>query len=106
MRDCELHRELRDRAAVVRTALAWRIGRLAPLVETDREGTETTNGVGLGVDRVAEVGGRLEDGVFEQCQEELVLAVEVLVEATQRLLRAVDDLLDREVGAALLVDEL
>src|SRR5262249_56436229 len=30
----------------------------------------------------------------------------VLVEAAQRLLRTVDDLLDREVGRALLVDQL
>jgi len=35
-----------------------------------------------------------------------VLAVEVLIEATQRLLRAVDDLLDREVRRPPLRDEL
>src|SRR5262249_5974686 len=34
------------------------------------------------------------------------LAVEVLVEAAQRLLRPLDDLLDRELGRALLVDQL
>jgi hypothetical protein len=43
--------------------------------------------------------------VSSNSAEELVLAVEVLVEATQRLLRAVDDLLDREVGGSLLVDQ-
>src|SRR5207244_9468610 len=38
--------------------------------------------------------------------QQLVLAVEVLVEAAQRLLRTVDDLLDRELGRAALVDQL
>ena len=54
----------------------------------------------------AEVVGRLADRLLEQREQQLVLAVEVLVEAAQRLLRAVDDLLDRELGRALLVDQL
>ena len=59
----------------------------------------------FGIDHVFQVVDRLANGLLEQRKEQLVLAVEVLVEATQ-LLRPVDDLLDREVGGALLVDQL
>ena len=62
--------------------------------------------VGLRLDDRAEVVGRLADRLLEQREQQLVLAVEVLVEAAQRLLRPVDHLLDRELGRALLVDEL
>src|SRR6185312_12258844 len=44
-------------------------------------------------------------GVFEKCEQELMFAVELQVEAAQRLPGAVDDLLNREVGAALLDDD-
>ena len=64
------------------------------------------------VERIADGGHPPDTGdglahlLFEQREQELVLAVEVLVEAAQRLLRPVDDLLDRELGRALLVDDL
>ena len=51
-------------------------------------------------------GDRLAHLLFEQGEQELVLAVEVLVEAAQRLLRAVDHLLHGELGRALLADDL
>ena len=63
MGDRELHRELRDRAAVVRAALARRLGGLAPLVEADREGAQTRERLGLGLDGLAEVVGGLADRV-------------------------------------------
>ena len=69
-------------------------------------GAEPLERIGLRVDGRADVVVRLADGLLEQGEHELVLAVEVLVEAAQRLLRAVDDLLDRELGRALLVDQL
>ena len=62
--------------------------------------------VGLGVDHLVQVVDGLGDGLLEQREQQLVLAVEVLVEAAQRLLRPFDDLLDRELGRALLVDQL
>jgi hypothetical protein len=43
--------------------------------------------------------------VLEQRQQQLVLAVEVLVEAAQRLAGDVDDLLHGEVGRALVGDD-
>src|SRR4029079_7653588 len=48
---------------------------------------------------------RLADAFFEEREEQLVLAVEGLVEPSQRLLGAIDDLLDRELGRAPLVDQ-
>ena len=54
----------------------------------------------------ADVLDRLADGFLEEREQQLVLAVEVLVEPSQRLLRAVDDLLDRELARALVVDQL
>ena len=51
----------------------------------------------------AEILERLADGLLEEREEQLVLAIEVLVEPSQRLLRAIDDLLDRELGRAPLV---
>ena len=104
--DGELDRELHDRAAVVCAALAGRVGRVAPLVQPDRERAEPVDRIGLGLDDGDEVFGRLAHRLLEEREEQLVLAVEVLVEAAQRLLRAVDDLLDRELGRALLVDQL
>ena len=65
-----------------------------------------SSGSGLDSTTACEVVGRLADRLLEQREEQLVLAVEVLVEAAQRLLRPVDDLLDRELGRALLVDQL
>ena len=62
--------------------------------------------IGLGVDGAADVVDGFAHRLLEQGQDELVLAVEVLVETAQRLLRALDDLLDREIGRAVLVDEL
>ena len=65
-----------------------------------------SSGPVVDVDHGLEVVGRLANGLLEQCEQELVLAVEVLVEAAERLLRLVDDLLDRELGRSLLVDQL
>ena len=101
----ELHRELRDRDAVVGATLAARPERLAPLVETDREGAQSLERLGLGLHGRAEILERLADALLEEREEQLVLAVEVLVEPSQRLLRAIDDLLDRELGRAPLVDQ-
>ena len=66
---------------------------------------EALHWLGLRLDRLADVVGRLANGLLEQRQEKLILAIEMLVEGAQRLLGAVDDLLDREVSRALLVDE-
>src|SRR5262245_23850010 len=101
----ELERELRDRRAVVGAALAPRAQRLAPLVQADGEGAQPRQRLGLGGDRGAEVLDRLAHALLEQREQQLVLAVEVLVEPAQRLLRAVDHLLDRELAGALLVDQ-
>ena len=101
----ELQRELRDRDAVVGAALAARPERLAPLVETDREGAKSLERLGLGLHGRAEILERLADALLEEREEQLVLALEVLVEPSQRLLRAIDDLLDRELGRAPLVDQ-
>ena len=99
MVDREAHRELGDRAPVVRSAFARRLDRIAPLVETDRRTTRSrVSGSDSRVDRGADVVARLADGLLEQREHQLVLAVEVLVEAAERLLRPVDDLLDRELG--------
>ena len=49
--------------------------------------------------------GRSGQGVFEQREQQLVLAVKLQVEASQRLPRAVDDLLHGEVRAALFDDD-
>ena len=75
-------------------------------METDRERAEPAERIGLRGDGSADVVAGLADGLLEQREHQLVLAVEVLVEAAQRLLRPVDDLLDREVGRAPLVDQL
>ena len=79
---------------------------LAPLVEPDRERVQALQRFGLRLDHGAQVVGGFADRLFEQREQELVLAVEVLVEAAHRLLRPVDHLLDRELGRALLVDQL
>src|SRR5213075_204905 len=78
---------------------------VAPLVQANRERTQPIEWVRRRVRDRGEVVGRFVHGLFEQREEELVLAVEVLVERAQRLLRPIDDLLDRELGGALLVDE-
>ncbi len=62
-------------------------------------------GVGLGVGGGGDLGGGAAQRVFEQGEQELVLAVEVLVEAAQRLAGAVDDFLNGEVGGALFGDD-
>ena len=86
-------------------ALARLLRRIAPLVQPDRERVEAFERLGLGLDDGLQVVGRFADRLLEQREQQLVLAVEVLVEAAQRLLRPVDDLLDRELGRALLVDQ-
>ena len=53
----------------------------------------------------ADLVGRAAQGVFEQRQQQLVFAVELQVEAPQRLAGAVHDLLDSEVRAALFDDD-
>src|SRR4029077_6970924 len=93
-------------SAIVRAALAWYLGRIAPLVQPDRERAEAFGGIRRRLDDTSEVVGRLADGLLEEGEEQLILAVEVLVEPAQRLLRPVDDLLDRELGRPLIVDEL
>ncbi len=105
MVDGELHRELHDRPAVVRGTLARLLRRIAPLVQPDRERAELVDRVGRRLDDEPQVVGGFAHGLLEQREQQLVLAVEVLVEAAQRLLRPVDDLLDRELGRALLVDQ-
>ena len=66
---------------------------------------EALHWLGLRLDRLADVVGRLANGLLEQGEQQLVFPVEVLIEGAQRLLRTVNDLLDREVSRALLVDE-
>ena len=87
-------------------ALARLLRRITPLVQPDRERAEALERLGRRLDDVAEIVGRLANRLLEQGEQQLVLAVEVLVEAAERLLRLVDDLLDRELGRALLVDQL
>ena len=53
----------------------------------------------------ADLVGRPAQRVFEQCEQQLVFAVELQVEAPQRLAGAVHDLLDGEVGGALFDDD-
>ena len=91
---------------MVRTAFARFLARVAPLMETKREGAESRERIRFGRDDLADVVPGLADGFLEQGEHQFVLAVEVLVEAAQRLLRPVDDLLDRELGRAFLVDQL
>ncbi len=74
-------------------------------MQADRERAQAVDRLRLGVDDAPEVVGRLPDRLLEQGEQQLGLAVEVLVEPAERLLRPVDDLLDRELGRALLVDE-
>src|SRR5262245_11867314 len=101
----ELQRELRDREAVVGSALAACTERLAPLVETDREGAQARERLGLGLYGRTEILERLANALLEEREEQLVLAFEVLVEPAQGLLRAIDDLLDRELARAPFVDQ-
>src|SRR5262245_18673274 len=104
--DRELQRELRDRESVVRSAFSLGPERLTPFVQADRERAEPLERPGFRLDGLVAVLDRLADDLLEQREQQLVLAVEVLVEPSQRLLRAVDDLLDRELARPLLVDEL
>ena len=53
----------------------------------------------------ADLVGGAAQRVLEKCEQKLVFTIELQVEAPQRLTRAVDDLLDGEVGAALLDDD-
>ena len=66
---------------------------------------EAVHRVRLRRDHGVQVVARLADGFLEQREEQLVLAVEVLVEPAHRLLGAVDDLLDRELGRPLFVHQ-
>src|SRR5882757_3693763 len=66
---------------------------------------EAFEGVFLARRRGTDLLGRAAQRILEQGEQELVLTVELQVEASQRLARPVDDLLDREVGAALLDDD-
>ena len=91
--------ELGDRRRVGRT-LAGRLAlrrRRADLVVLDQEGAQPVHRVVDAVDGVGEVQRGRPDRLLEERQQELVLAGEVLVEAPQRLTRALDDLLDGEV---------
>jgi hypothetical protein len=60
----------------------------------------------LGCDLVTEMVGRPPHRLFEQGQQELVLAAEVLVEAAERLAGALDDLLHGEILARTGVQQL
>jgi signal transduction histidine kinase len=75
-------------------------------VQADRECAQPLEWPGLRRDGLAQILDRLADALLEQREQELVLAIEIMVEAAQRLLRAVDDLLDRELARAGLVDQL
>jgi hypothetical protein len=75
-------------------ALAARPERFAPLVQAVREGAKAGQRLGLGGQRLAQILDRLADVLLQQREQQLVLAVEVLVEASQGLLGSVDDLLD------------
>ena len=83
--DREVHRELGDRPAVVRAVLARRLARVAPLVQADREHAEPIERIRFRVDRPADVVAGLADGLLEQGEHQLVLAVEVLVEPAQAI---------------------
>ncbi len=102
--DGELDGELGDRAAVVDAPLA--LARVAPFGVANDERAEARERVGLRGHDLREIFERLADGLFEQGEEELVLPVEVLVKAPQRLLRAIDHLLDGELGRPFFVDQL
>ena len=65
----------------------------------DDEGSQPVEGVLDVGDLVGELCCAGLDGLFEQGEEQLVLAGEVLVEAPQRLAGALDDHLEREVPA-------
>ena len=66
---------------------------------------QPVHGIRLRRDHGLQVIARFADGLLEQREKELVLAVEVLVEPAHRLLRAVDDLLDRELGRPFFVHQ-
>ena len=70
-------------------------------VVLDAEDVQPLERVGLRRQHLVEMHDRRTDGVLEEREEQLVLAVEILVEAAQRLAGALDDLLDREVVAVL-----
>ena len=76
------------------------------IVFSTRPGVQPRERLGFGLHGRADVLRRLAERLLEQREQQLVLAVEVLVEPAQRLLRAVDHLLDGELGRALLVDQL
>ncbi len=62
-------------------------------------------GGGAGAGGGGDLVGGAAQGVFEQGEQEFVLAVEVLVERAQGLAGAVDDFLDGEVGGAFFGDD-
>ncbi len=80
-------------------------GRGAQLVEHEHRLLQAVERITVDRD-LLDPGDRLAHLLLEQREEQLVLAVEVLVEAAQRLLRPVDDLLHRELGRPLLGDDL
>ena len=61
--------------------------------------------IGLAGGRGADLIGGPAERVLEKREQKLVLAIELQVKAAQRLARTVDDLLDREVRAALFDDD-
>src|SRR5262249_40221081 len=73
--------------------------------ETDGEGAQALERLGRGFHGRAQIVERLAYALLEEREEQLVLAVEVLVETAQRLLRVIDDFLDRELGRPPLVDQ-
>ena len=77
----QVQHEVHDRKAVVRTPLTRLLLRDAPLVETHREGMEAFERLRFCFGDTAEVVGGLFDRLVEQCQQEVVLAFKVLVEA-------------------------
>jgi hypothetical protein len=73
------------------------IGRPAQPVVLHDEAVEPLERIALAGDLVPQVLGRGPYRLLEQRQEQLMFAAEVLVEASERLARPIDDLLDREV---------
>ena len=101
VRGQELVAELgHHRRRVVLRGPALGRGQAHPVVLDDEAVEPLERGVLLG-DLLLEAVGRRSDGLVEEGEEQLVLAGEVLVEAAQRLPRAVDHLLDGELLAGL-----
>jgi hypothetical protein len=82
------------------------LGGAAQPVVLHHEAVQALERIVLRRDPLPQVLGGGPDRLFEQGQEELVLAPEVLVEAAERLTRTIDHLLDREVLARARIEEL